>query len=49
MACATLPSNHRVSPVRPWEPTTIQIGTPFVRLVDDRGAWVTLPHGCFRR
>ena len=23
MACATLPSNHRVSPVRPWEPTTI--------------------------
>ena len=24
MACATLPSNHRVSPVRPWEPTTIR-------------------------
>jgi hypothetical protein len=24
MACATLPSSHRVSPVRPWEPTTIR-------------------------
>ena len=24
MACATLPSSHRFSPVRPWEPTTIK-------------------------